>query len=382
MNHSMENNIHHRLLEQLSERLAATERSLASAHAEIAQLQRRSRPSWGARCSVVALGVLVMFATTMSSRFATIHAQESGQRVSAPFEVVGSDGQYIFRVKDFSDGPQACLKSSTGFSCLATTGVGGLVMTGRTDGKPKASLGVDNNGDGGLILWDAGGKPMADILVGPKGGRGLAVYDSGGNQKVLVSTTSQAVGQVLVDSEGNTPAVGMVAGKAGSEGSRGAFVYDDSGNSVAEMIVNSEGIGALRALETGEGGGSAVLFAEQDIGGVLRVRGEQGKVVGEVTENGFNYFGSGGNPTSVSRLGEEGGRGVVGVYSKGNTPLAFLTESDKSGGGNVTIADPGGNGVFSAGYVAGGGADACLDLPKQGLKCFGIGLPMTFSVSK
>ena len=39
------------------------------------------------------------------------------------------------------------------------------------------------------------------------------------------------------------------------------------------------------------------------------------------------------------------------------------------------------DGVFSAGYV-GGGANACLDLPKQGLKCFGIGLPMTFSVSK
>ena len=380
MNNSMENNVHHRLIEQLSERLASAEQSLASARAEITQLQRSSRQSWRSRCAGVAVGVVVIFATMMSNRFTTIHAQESGQRVSAPFEVVGSDGQWLFRVKDFSDGPQACLKSSKGFSCLATTRVGGLVMTGLADGKPKANLGVDNSGDGGLILWDAGNKPMADILVGPKGGRGLAVYDSSGDQKVLVTAMSQGGGQVLLTEDGNS-AVGMAANKAtNAQFPRGVFVFDDSGNSVAEMMANSEGIGAMRALQS-EGGGDAALFADKD-GGDMLIRNNAGQIVAETTQRGFNYFGSGGNQNAIAGVTESGGRGVVGVYGHGGTRLAFLTESDKSGGGNVTLADPGGNGVFSAGYVAEGGADACLDLPKQGLKCFGIGLPMSFSVSK
>lgn len=77
---------------------------------------------------------------------------------------------------------------------------------------------------------------------------------------------------------------------------------------------------------------------------------------------------------------ESAGKGVVAAYGAGGTPVAILTES-KNGGGNVTVNDPGGSGVFSVGYV-GDGANACIDLPKHGLKCFGIGLPMTFSVQK
>jgi hypothetical protein len=73
---------------------------------------------------------------------------------------------------------------------------------------------------------------------------------------------------------------------------------------------------------------------------------------------------------------------MVAVYNGGGNAIAFLTESDKSaGGGNVTAAGPGGDGVFSAGYTGDGG-NACVNRAKNGVKCVGVGLPMTFQVAK
>jgi hypothetical protein len=70
-------------------------------------------------------------------------------------------------------------------------------------------------------------------------------------------------------------------------------------------------------------------------------------------------------------------KGFIAVFS-GKHAIAFLTESDKHpGGGNITVTDPGGLGVFSAGFT-GEGADVCIDR-KSSLKCLGIGLPLTIN---
>jgi hypothetical protein len=77
---------------------------------------------------------------------------------------------------------------------------------------------------------------------------------------------------------------------------------------------------------------------------------------------------------NVAYLGVEGEQGIVAVYNGTGKTVGFLLASTTTGGGNLTVADPSGNGVFSAGYTQDGG-NACLSNKKRGLKCLGIGLP-------
>jgi hypothetical protein len=60
------------------------------------------------------------------------------------------------------------------------------------------------------------------------------------------------------------------------------------------------------------------------------------------------------------------------IYGDSGAAVAHMGVGS-NGGGNLTAADPGGNGVFSAGYIASGGpGTACVE--HNGTKCLGVGL--------
>ena len=71
-------------------------------------------------------------------------------------------------------------------------------------------------------------------------------------------------------------------------------------------------------------------------------------------------------------------KGVVAVRNSSGKAVAFLTESKSGEGGNITLTDPAGNGIVSAGYNEAEQADICLDR-KNHLYCVGINLPLSMS---
>ena len=65
-------------------------------------------------------------------------------------------------------------------------------------------------------------------------------------------------------------------------------------------------------------------------------------------------------------------KGLVGAYSKEKKAVAYITESPKHpGGGNVIMADPEGNKVFTAGFIGDGDGAACV-MRKGSAKCLGL----------
>ena len=69
---------------------------------------------------------------------------------------------------------------------------------------------------------------------------------------------------------------------------------------------------------------------------------------------------------------------TIAVRNSSGKAVAFLTESKSGEGGNITLTDPAGNGIVSAGYNEAEQADICLDR-KNHLYCVGINLPLSMS---
>lgn len=72
------------------------------------------------------------------------------------------------------------------------------------------------------------------------------------------------------------------------------------------------------------------------------------------------------------------GRGLIAVFNN-QTPVAYMTRSSGSDGGNVTVALNDGSGVFSAGAAQDGADEACVYRRTQAgterNACVGLGLP-------
>lgn len=206
---------------------------------------------------------------------------------------------------------------------------------------------------------------------GPSGKNSAAESGEGRLKDVFPVMTLRAP-FVVVDSAGKPIfRVNDPHAKGAAVGDRGIYVYGDSG--VANFSLTNLLNGGKLLVQNDNGSRSITAGAlGTEVGMVVRVDGKRRDFVG-VTNSGtplISVLDAAEKLAAGLQLTDDG-KGLVAVFN-GSTPVAFLSQSSHGAGGNVTAADPGGGGVFSAGYDGSAGA-ACVTR-KSGLHCLGIGL--------
>lgn len=165
------------------------------------------------------------------------------------------------------------------------------------------------------------------------------------------------------------------------------FIVEDKFHKPIVEISDEPGRWGLTVY--GKNVGRVSLGSNED-GGYIGIIGSNGLITKEapapkpatlatIDADGFQYYGKV-SRTALASLTSFEGRGLVRVNNQTGKAVAFLIEKDNQGG-SVTVADPNGDGIFSAGFTGDGG-NACISNMKRGLKCLGIGLPMTMQVGK
>ena len=158
---------------------------------------------------------------------------------------------------------------------------------------------------------------------------------------------------------------------------------------VAEKVSSTTGNGAAVTIGAGDGGNYAVrvhknggtfvagVGQSRDGHGLVVVMDQQGNMVANMSAGNRSVSVFDGEHAAASLALEEKG-GTVAVYQEGQ-PVAYLTRSSHGNGGNLTLADGSGFGVFSAGSASDGGGEACLNRVTGGGKqrnvCLGVELP-------
>jgi hypothetical protein len=167
-------------------------------------------------------------------------------------------------------------------------------------------------------------------------------------------------------------------------GGHGLFVREIAGQSVNTLAEIADQPGKKVALRLYNEQGKAVVSA-----GINPATGGSGTVMTANTKG-----------ENVAFLGtsEDGESGILGVAKKGKNTAALLSEprmvvlyndageaittlaksqEGNGEGGNITIRQPDGEGIFSAGYSEErGGGEACVyRAKKQNVFCLGIGVP-------
>lgn len=204
-------------------------------------------------------------------------------------------------------------------------------------------------------------QPGAPARMGVQSGA-YAVQLSAGDGKAMVDVlNTEARTTSLIASEGQLGLVVERGGKAaaglGSVPGKGVALrlYDQAGRQVAAAGENPATPGTgLVAVGNGSRNGAA-LAANADSSGVVHAFAADGTV--------------GSGLIGVDRM--------VAAYNKSGAAVVTIGKSENSEGGNVTSRDPGGDGVFRAGFnSAVGGGDACVfRAKKQQTYCLGLGVP-------
>lgn len=156
---------------------------------------------------------------------------------------------------------------------------------------------------------------------------------------------------------------------------------------VAEKVSTASGQGAQVTIGAGaagnyavrvhKNGGGLVAGIGQSLTGagiVLVTNGSEVAAVMDGQDKKISVFDGGHAAASLSA--DKGG--TVAVYV-GTQAVAYLTRSSHGGGGNLTLSDTAGFGVFSAGAASDGGGEACLNRVTGGGQhrnlCLGVELP-------
>ncbi|QQZ29689.1 hypothetical protein HMY34_13415 [Thiothrix subterranea] len=268
---------------------------------------------------------------------ALLAKQGKPSQVKAPFEVVDSDGRVMLRVSNDAKADMLYMGS-------------GLVLMNYT-AEQRGRVIVSSSG--GRAIMNAEVK-SAEIMVesakyttrmgsGPNGeGNGFFVRDAGGVAANGSATPTKPLAEIAA-----------LAGKKVA-----LRLYDDAGNAVVSAGTNpaAAGAGTVKVANT-KGEPVAFLGTSED--------GESGAL--GVAKNGKN---------TAALLSDP--RMVV-LYNDAGEAITTLAKSQEGTGegGNITIRQPDGEGIFSAGYNAElGGGDACVyRAKKQNVFCLGIAVP-------
>ena len=231
----------------------------------------------------------------------------------------------------------------------------------------QSGSGKDSSGNAGAkdASSSTGGKPDS------------ASHDGDENLKEVFPAMTLRAPFIVVDSAGKAIfRVNDPHAKGGSSGGeRGAYIYGDAGTANTSLIAFSGG-GRVIA-QNDKANLSSALNVVADNAGVKVVKDKRVQTYMGLVDGAKPFvavFSADDNAAAGLQLADSG-KGLVAVFN-GQSPVAFLSQSvAHPGGGNVTATDPGGSGVFSAGYTGEGG-DACVNR-KQGTRCVGAGsLPL------
>lgn len=277
----------------------------------------------------------------------------------------------------------------------------------------------DDNGEGAVQVTAPGGKVASALQISKAGGGEVDVYSSqgtlvgdlgsrpgGGLLKVQLDadtdTTSAAVSasneglgfrlrkegevrsEIVVNQDGAaTVNVGATTGKPLAElvgNATGGLVriYDKAGSSPTAYLKNSDdGSGGVIRAQTTTSADNYVAVGATGTSTGMKVRtNNQTKIFAGADNNIAEVYVYGTTETPAAGIETYGaGKGELAVFNSAGEPVSFLSESKDGEGGEMTVADPSGNGVFAAGYSASEDAEVCLD-NKHKLWCMGKNLPL------
>lgn len=273
--------------------------------------------------------------------------ESTRNRVTAPFSVVDDAGKSIFEVEGGEFRGWALVDGTGGLVASGISAPGGGVLRVNRSGRTGEFASLRAFTDGLGVKVTTNGADGAQLDVGANGQASLQMMGKGG----IAST---------LDSDENGGRI---------------EVFNNDGQTALTMA-SEEGGGVVTAQKPGDDGTHVAMgVTTGDVGLRVKDGGHSRAYIGTSASGpGVAYvFGSTEVP-SAGLQSYDNGKGEVAVFNSSGMPIAFLDESDKhAGGGNVTLTDPAGNGVFSAGFDGEQGA-ACVG-HKDKLHCLGIGLP-------
>lgn len=300
---------------------------------------------------------------------ARVTALENGKhRVTAPFEVVGPGGKLILGVGQFNGGQGISVMGPNNEEVIISSTADGKIGLSMEVGDKKVTLNAEelslSSGSRKLVA-EAGHFEMKDgdnEFSAEAAGLDLTDGDSNFGSLTAKKLDMNISGDTstTVDPNGlrvlkGDSSIAELYRREGSDKAAMRIIKD--GQNMAAVGINEFEKGALYV-----GDGAKTLAAVQGIGDGTGV---------------VDVIGPGGASAAGLAVGENG-RGLIAVRDASGKPIAAMTVSSDSSGGNITIWK-GDLGVFSAGAASDGGGEACLNRVtgggQQKLVCLGVGLP-------
>jgi hypothetical protein len=290
------------------------------------------------------------------------------------YDPSGKLGMFL---SDSSGKPVASIVGEDGSSTLTLGQTSGNIMLKTDSGKATLTAKVDQRqtemgvtqASTGFVIGDEA-KPLAALVDNGDSKPFLGIY-SGGSSPV-VAAGYQPSGKVgLRIGEAASP-VALLGPSDGGSGSLN--LYGASGGTPLISLTNPGG--SNPQIQIMGAGGQAVFLAgakSDGSGGALKVLANGQQLAGiDSLPSGTGDIYVLAAQKVVAEMRADSGKGVVAIYGDSGAAVAHMGVGG-GGGGNFTAADPGGNGVFSAGYIASDGpGTACVE--HNGTKCLGVGL--------
>ncbi|MFO1036515.1 MAG: hypothetical protein U1E45_06705 [Geminicoccaceae bacterium] len=224
---------------------------------------------------------------------------------------------------------------------------GGLRVEGKSSGGTGRFLLTATSDLTGLRAY-SGDDKVAGLLTRQEDS---SVFAGAGGVESNMVTGSDFNGWQLKSGDKEFANIGRPAGRAVA-----VRVMDDQGHAVVSAGSNPALGGAGQIAVTAAGQERASAFMAASSGGTGSVYVTDGK---------------------VPIAGIDAAERYVALFTPGGQVAAALRKSKSTEGGNVSTYGPGGEQVFSAGSVGGGGGDACVWRKSElKLTCLGIGLPL------
>ena len=361
----------------LLEELAFARRELAEARDALHLACARSRAGrWWMAPSLMLGAVLLSLIVSSDINGAADDPPPVG-RFRMPFIIEDGNGKEVLRVLDNPFGTS--LEVDSGAFGKVVLGV--VPYTSEGDGtsvglhlvykdRPITTLAVNAAGDAGYLqLGDFGG-PHALLGVGSQTKTGYLELTGEGEKVLLGKPPGKSMALRFNDRSGMAVAEignGQVGGRVEVKGqSSSATLEQPPGKGMGLRVFGGPDFPAASIGIDGSGHGRMLLGGTADRG-----------VIGlwaDASRGSINVFGDSGQPLVSMNTTDFGGDGLLVVRNDAGLAVAHMTGASQGGGGNVTLADPSGQGIFSAGWNGEEGI-ACANM-KTGMWCMGKNLPL------
>lgn len=293
--------------------------------------------------------------------------EKARETVKAPFKVVNGAGKVLFSVVEDgtvtvgTEGQAAIvmktLPSNSAFIQVSTTGSRRVILAANADDGahvmmndgPDAEVQLTTSqGNNGFIRLKGG--TSSAILNADASNAATLNLEDGPDAGVLLSSKPENLGLLAQKAGKNAVSLGAITGKGVA-----LRLYNDAAQQVVSAGANPDK-GDTGIVSVGTGSKTAAwISSEADGSGLAQV---------------FASDGTG----AAALVGKER---AVAAYNQAGSAVATISKSDKSEGGTVVARNPGGEGIFAAGFASEyGGGEACVWRAKRSNTfCLGLGMP-------